>query len=155
MMAIDIDQADEMGRMRILLLGMIGLLMFGLVAMTIAWGTNLHAQDAFGLPVYTLFLFLAGVGAVLVATGGGLARPSQLRALLNDEVTRDHRQRSLAAGFWTMLAITAIGYLLTFIGLGGVASTDLRTFATIAIFGSEGAALCHFAWLEGAAHWRG
>lgn len=155
MIATDIDQADQLGRLRILLMGMIGLLMFALTAMTMAWGTALHATHAFGLPIAALFLFVQSMTAMLIATGGGLAKPSQIRALLNDEVTRDHRQRSLAAGFWTLMAVLVTGYLMTFTDAGAFPAPDLRTFATMAIFGGEGAALCRFAWLEAAAHWRG
>lgn len=155
MVATDIDEADQLGRTRILLMGIIGLLMFGLIAVTLAWGTAQHETAAFGLPIAALFLFLQGMTAMLIATGGGLATPSQVRALLNDEVTRDHRQRSLAAGFWTLMAITVTGYLLTFVDAGAFPAPDLRTFATMAIFSGEGAALCRFAWLEAAAHWRG
>jgi MFS family permease len=57
--------------------------------------------------VWTLVLLL------LLATGGGLTRSRQVRALLDDEATRANRGRAYAVGFWLAVG-TAIGiYALT------------------------------------------
>ncbi|HJV43289.1 hypothetical protein [Caulobacter sp.] len=44
----------------------------------------------------------------LLATGGGLVRGRDVRDLLNDETTQDHRRRALNWGYWTM-AVVAFG----------------------------------------------
>lgn len=158
MMANDIEKIDELGRGRIVLLGLIALLMLGLAIMAGTMGPALDGP-AFGIAVPIMFLAVVMLGALLVASGGALAAPGQLRALLNDEVTRDHRQRSLAAGFWAALIVAIGGYALSFpeIGalLGHLAAPELRRFALIAMLIAEAAALGRFAWLEAVAHGRG
>lgn len=71
---------------------------------------------------HTQINFWALTAAVLLlalATGGGILNRRQLRALVNDEVSRAHRQAAIVAGYWVAMA-TAIGlyvlqgfYLLT------------------------------------------
>ena len=51
---------------------------------------------------------------LLLATGGGLLRRPDLRALLNDEFTRANRAKACIAGFW---AAMASGILIYFIDL--------------------------------------
>ena len=48
---------------------------------------------------------------LLLATGGGLFRGAAVRALLNDETTRDHRLRALAFGFWFAMAACVAMYV--------------------------------------------
>lgn len=50
---------------------------------------------------------------LLLATGGGLIRSKKVRALLNDDVTRDHRLRAIAAGFWVAMAGCVVVYVLS------------------------------------------
>lgn len=39
-----------------------------------------------------------------LATGGGWALPPRIRALMNDESTRAHRDQACVAGFWAAMA---------------------------------------------------
>jgi hypothetical protein len=57
--------------------------------------------------VWALALLLA------LATGGGLLRSKKVRALLNDEATRDHRLRGIAFGFWAAMAGCVMIYVLS------------------------------------------
>ncbi len=48
-----------------------------------------------------------------LATGGGWLRSSQVRALLNDETTRAHRQSGIVNGFYAAMATCIVVYLVT------------------------------------------
>jgi len=62
----------------------------------------------------TAWLCWAGLLLLFLAFAGGLLRGERIRALLNDETTRDHRLRAMAWGFWSTI-IAAIGvYVLSF-----------------------------------------
>ena len=50
----------------------------------------------------------------LLATGGALLRGRRIRALLNDETTRDHQLRAMAWGFWTAILVALAVYVLSF-----------------------------------------
>lgn len=39
----------------------------------------------------------------LITAGGGLLRGQSVRALMNDDTTRDHRRSALETGFWAMV----------------------------------------------------
>ena len=41
---------------------------------------------------------------ILLATGGGLLQKGQIRALVNDEVSRSHYRTAVAAGYWVAMA---------------------------------------------------
>lgn len=56
--------------------------------------------------VVVLMLFLA--------FAGGLLRGERMRALLNDETTRDHRLRAIACGFWGAILVALALYVLSF-----------------------------------------
>jgi hypothetical protein len=43
-----------------------------------------------------------------IGTGGGWTYPREVRTVLNDESTLDHRRRSMAIGFWAAM-VAAIG----------------------------------------------
>lgn len=51
---------------------------------------------------------------VFLVFAGGLLRGERMRALLNDETTRDHRLRAMAWGFWSAIAMALIVYVLSF-----------------------------------------
>jgi hypothetical protein len=58
------------------------------------------------------WLVLSIVLLLMLATGGGWFRSAEVRALLNDETTRDHRRAGFVGGFWaaclTAIAIYAV-----------------------------------------------
>lgn len=49
---------------------------------------------------------------LILAGGGGWMQTRAVRALLNDDVTRDHRQRSLAVGFWFAMGTAALIFVV-------------------------------------------
>jgi hypothetical protein len=50
---------------------------------------------------------------LLLATGGGLGRSPEVKALLSDEVTRAHRGRAYGAGFWALILGSLGLYLIS------------------------------------------
>jgi len=63
-----------------------------------------------------LSAWICWVAALLLflAFSGGLLRGERMRALLNDETTRDHRLRAMAWGFWSAILIALAIYVLSF-----------------------------------------
>ena len=59
------------------------------------------------------FIVWAAVLLVLIATGGAWFRSREVKALLNDETTRAHRQMAQASGFWGAMAAALSLYLLS------------------------------------------
>ena len=54
------------------------------------------------------WVVLSAVLLLMLATGGAWFRSAEVRALLNDETTREHRRTGVANGFWAA-CLTAIG----------------------------------------------
>jgi hypothetical protein len=78
-----------------------------------------------------------------IATGGGPFLPRDVRAVLNDETTVEHRRRGMAAGFWAAMAAALGCYVLGFFDL--VSARDvIHTVLTAGV----GASLLTFAVLE-------
>ena len=106
----DVERAERIGRWRARLFAaqaMLFLIWQGLFFLTPP-ETPLRSVDS-----VKIWTWLVWVGALLLllATGGGLLRRRNLRALLNDEFTRRNRAQAYAAGFWAA-AISAIGLYL-------------------------------------------
>jgi hypothetical protein len=86
----------------------------------------------------------------LLATGGGWFRSPEVRALLNDESTREHRRRAYVYGFWAAMG-TAIGLYAIDMFQPVSGHQAVHIIMTIAI----GTALLNFAFLERRAHRNG
>ena len=80
---------------------------------------------------------------LFLATGGGLLRGRRVRALMNDETTRQHRLRALAVGFWAAIGTALFMYGLSFIGPMSVSEAT-----RLIISFSVGSALIQFGSLE-------
>ena len=74
--------------------------------------TQGQRMDGGGGPLNWALWGLA-VAAFLIWASGLLAAPS-LRGIANDETTDAHRRRSIAIGFWAMVAASATCFVLTF-----------------------------------------
>jgi hypothetical protein len=61
-----------------------------------------------------IWLCWSAVLLALLATGGALLRSKRMRALLNDETTRDHRLRAMAWGFWSAILVALAIYIVSF-----------------------------------------
>ena len=49
---------------------------------------------------------------IILAGGGGWTQTLGVRKLLNDEVTRENRQRSMAVGFWVAMGTAAATFVV-------------------------------------------
>jgi hypothetical protein len=93
------------------------------------------------------WVVMAVVLLVFFATGGGWARPEEVRALMNDESTRMHRARATTVAFYNMIASGIVVYGLGMIKpvSGGEAAHLIITVgiasAPMAFWGLERAAL--------------
>lgn len=83
----------------------------------------------------------------LLATGGGLAKGRQIRALLNDEVARSHYRTAVVVGFWVAMT-TAMGLYF----VPGSERLTARETVYLIVTPSIGLALLTFSWLEVRAH---
>jgi hypothetical protein len=108
----------------------------------------------FGGPDTTVYLTRRVLWAVnvvglllLLATGGGLLNSSQIRALVNDEVSRSNSRTSANAGFWVAM-ITAMGMYL----IPAFQSLSAQEIIHIIVSASVAAALLLFSYLEYRAH---
>ena len=84
---------------------------------------------------------------LLLYTGGGLANKSEIRALVNDEVTRAHSKSAVGIGYWVAMII-AMG-LYAFAGDNNLSA---REAIYLIVTPSVGIALLTFSWLELRAH---
>ncbi len=90
-----------------------------------------------------LWVLLVVLWTLVLATGGGLALGSRMRALINDELSLRNRARSIAIGFYAMLA-AALG--LYFAGwTSQIASGDAVRLVAAAGLST---ALLVYSWLE-------
>lgn len=79
----------------------------------------------------------------LLATGGGLLRGREVRALLNDETTREHRRTAYMFGFWAAITCAILLYVVQmFEPVSG------RETVHIIVTGAVAAALLRFGILE-------
>ena len=93
------------------------------------------------------WLVLSVVLLLMLATGGAWLRSSEVRALLNDEATREHRRTGLVNGFWAACLTAIIIYAVDmFEPISG--RDTVHIILTVAI----AAALLTFARLERRAH---
>ncbi len=157
-MAGEVEKAEEIGQLRIVMLAMMAVALALAMVMALRTAGASESQRAFGVPVYGWQLLVVAGAALLIATGGGIFQPRRMRDLLDDEVTRANRRRGMAVGFWAMLVIATIGYALSIPELGariGVSAPSMGTLAKVVVLGGEAAALGCFAWWEAMAHRHG
>jgi predicted permease len=93
------------------------------------------------------WLLLSIVLLLMLATGGGWFRSAEVRALLNDETTREHRRAGFVSGFWaSCLAAIVIYAVDLFEPISG--RDTVHIILTVAI----AAAMLTFGRLERRAH---
>ncbi len=103
------ELADRLGRRRARMFPLLGLLF--IVQQTAYWshGDGTRAVDVVRLGAW------AAMGSVLLlvlCTGGFWFRSAEVRAMLNDEVTRANRARALSTGFVAAIASGILLYVL-------------------------------------------
>ena len=74
------------------------------------WPFNWPAESQPALIRAVVYPLLPLLMLAFVATGGGFIFSRPLRAVLNDETTRDHRRRAFEAGYWAAIAGAVLAY---------------------------------------------
>lgn len=132
-----VDIADRLSRTRALVIGVAGIVML-LVEMI----TPRPHQ-----PASVAWTIAAAAYLFLLATGGALLRRAKIRALMNDDVARDHTRSAISAGFWTSM----IGALCCY-WLSPVADYSARDAIQLVVTLGVVASLLAFSYLEIRAH---
>lgn len=84
---------------------------------------------------------------LLLYTGGGLMQKREIRALVNDEITRVNSRSAVNVGYWIAMSI-AMGLY----ALAGYRDLTAREAIYLIVTPSVGIALLAFSWLELRAH---
>ena len=84
---------------------------------------------------------------LLLYTGGGLMQKREIRALVNDEITRANSRSAVNVGYWIAMSI-AMGLY----ALAGYRDLTAREAIYLIVTPSVGIALIAFSWLELRAH---
>ena len=96
---VTVEKAERASSLRASLMA-VGAVILAISAW-LQWGSAESLRP--GLPS-GLWVLLIAAWTVVLATGGGLALGSRMRALINDELSLRNRARAVAAGFYVMLA---------------------------------------------------
>jgi len=133
-----VEIADRLSRKRAILIA--GTAVAFVVAQFLA--TLAHTgQPALWTWCWSMLLLL------LMATGGGLLHQTKIRALMNDEVARDHHRTAVGAGFWAAMVAGLVFYWVP--GLDRYsARAAIQLIVTLGVI----TALLVFAYLELRAH---
>ena len=137
----DMEKAERLTRKRARIIPVLALVFIAGQAMYLGNAAEpLRTVDGVRLGAWLVWALAL---LLLLATGGGLFRSKEVRALMEDESTRQHRQRALSIGFWAaMLGAVALYALTLFEDV--TAREAVHIILTIGI----GAALLRFATLE-------
>ena len=84
-----------------------------------------------------------GLALMVLGSGGGLMLSRELRALMNDELSRENRRRAIVFGFYAGLVTTSALYIAA-----GIAPIDPRAALRLASGLTVAAALGRYAMLE-------
>ena len=104
-------------------------------------------ETAIHLPRVIMWAVNAAALLLLLFTGGGLLQKKEIRALVNDEVTRTNSRSAVAIGYWISMII-AMG-LYAFAGEDNLTA---REAIYLIVTPSVCLALLVFSWLELRAH---
>ena len=141
-----IEKADRLGRKRARVLPVLAIL---LITQQTTFFTDRAAQPARMVDWVHLgaWVGLTLVILLLLTHGGGWFRSREVRALMNDEVTRENRRQALAQGFVIAMATTVVCFVVSFFEEVQV-RTALHVISSTGLAG----ALLRFAALERRAH---
>lgn len=105
MHAVDADRAERLARRRSVAAIVMGI--------ALAATQSQRMDDGGAGPLG--WILTAAIVALFLLWASGLFRGSALRGILNDEGSDANRRRSLAIGFWNMMATASVCYLLTYV----------------------------------------
>jgi FtsH-binding integral membrane protein len=129
----DVETADRLSRRRARMLPVLATLFLSGQAIY-ALGPHGMSRSVDQLKV-AAWLVWATALLFLLATGGAPFRSREVRALMEDESTREHRSRAYAVGFWLAVATSMGIYLLT--AFDNVKPREaIHIIVTVAIFGA-------------------
>jgi protein-S-isoprenylcysteine O-methyltransferase Ste14 len=139
-----VEIADEVSRKRSIIFAVAAIAF--LLIQVVARPYFLHAGAQVSDVQRTMWAVNAGVLLLCLATGGGLLNSSQIRMLVNDEVSRANYRKAVTAGFWVAM--------IAALGLYAVNPPDLtaRQAVYLIVTASVAASCLGFAWLEHRAH---
>jgi hypothetical protein len=138
-----VDIADQRSRKRAVIAA---------AAVIVFLGSQVLANPFFGgepssarlLTPHVMWAVNAVILLLILATGGGLLGRREIRALVNDEVSRSHSRTATVIGYWVAMA-TAMG-VYVFPPADGRAAVYLVVTSSVAV------AVLTFAYLENRAH---
>jgi hypothetical protein len=140
-----IDVADRLSRRRALGVTLAAVAFLGVeIVVRPVFRTDGYASS--GWRAYA-WPFNAALLLCMLLPIGGLIWGRQVRALVNDEVSRANARTAAAAGFWTAMVI-ALGIYVA----PGAAAFTAREAIFLIVTPTTGVALLLFAWLEARAH---
>jgi hypothetical protein len=125
-------------------------IIFGLVALTFGLSSFLESKNFIIAPGGTgaassrdLWILLAFIVALLIATGGALMTRRPVRQLMNDAVMKQNRSRGIGAGYAVAVAMT-----LAILMVPQLSSLSSAGAAFIIASSSLFTSIAVFAWLE-------
>lgn len=145
----DVEQAERLGRRRARILPMLALIFLSQQA-SFFLGENERAahmlRDVDHVKV-SAWLILSLVLLLGLWSGGGWFRRKEVRALLNDDVTRAHRASASTLGFYVAMLTAIVLYVVDMFD-----PTDTRMTIHLIVTLGIGTALVRFGLLERRAH---
>jgi hypothetical protein len=118
-----------------------------LLIQVVARPVFLDAPETASISRVTTWAVNAILLLLLLFTGGGLAYKSEVRALVNDEISRNNYKSAVTLGFWIAMSIAMVMY-----AFAGDTGFTAREAVYIIVTPSVGLALLAFSWLELRAH---
>jgi hypothetical protein len=139
-----VEIADEVSRKRSIIFAVAAAAF--LLIQVVARPYFLHAGAQVTGVQRTMWAVNAAVLLLCLGTGGGLLNNSQIRMLVNDEVSRGNYRQAVTAGFWVAM-IAGLGlYVVDAAGLGAREAVYVIVTAGVSV------SCLAFAWLEHRAH---
>jgi len=140
-----VEIADRVSRKRAI--GVAAAAAVFLLVQVIARPFFVTAPDTVHRTKIDMWAINAGVLLLLLATGGGLLRSGQIRALVNDEVSRSHYRTAVVLGYWVAM-VAAMGLYI----VSSFRSLTAREAVYVIVTSSIAVALLAFSYLEFRAH---
>lgn len=128
--AADAARADRLSRRRARVLPILVVLLVSQQATFPSAVDGVRSVDHVKIGAWVVMSVVVLLG---LATGGGWLRSRGVRALMNDESTRAHRDRACVIGFWAAMTCGVAMYLLAqFVPLGARQAVHLVVTVGIA-----------------------
>ena len=142
-----VEIADHMSRKRAVIVAAAALVFFAAQVVSRPFFGGTAPPDAAHRARVDAWAVNAVALLALLATGGGLLNRRQIRALINDEVSRSNYRTAVVAGFWVAMA-TAMGLYVASTFRSFTAAEAIYVIVTASIV----VALLTFSYLERRAH---